>query len=218
MKKFVGGELKVIEFSENKGLGKALEAAIEKCTYDLIARMDSDDIAVENRFELQLKKMRSSDIDICGGQIEEFIGDIGNVAGRRLVPETDAELKAYIKMRCPFNHMTVMYKKSAVLRAGNYMDWFWNEDYYLWIRMALADMKFANLPEILVHVRVGKDMYARRGGKKYFQSETKLQKYMLDKKMISLPTYIENVGKRVIVQVLLSNNVRAWVFKHFARN
>ena len=111
-----------------------------------------------------------------------------------------------------------MYKKSAVLKAGNYMDWFWNEDYYLWIRMALAGMTFANLPAILVHVRVGKDMYARRGGKKYFDSETRLQKYMLDKKLISIPTYIANVGKRVIVQVLLPNNVRAWVFKHFARN
>lgn len=209
---------KVNEFTENRGLGEALKVGIKNCTYELIARMDSDDIAVENRFELQLRKMADQTVDICGGQIEEFIGDINNTAGRRLVPETDSELKSYMKKRCPFNHMTVMYKKTAVLEAGNYMDWFWNEDYYLWIRMALAHMTFANLPEVLVHVRVGKDMYARRGGKKYFVSETRLQKYMLDKKMISFPTYVGNIGKRAIMQILLPNKIRARVFKHFARN
>jgi hypothetical protein len=71
------------------------------------------------------------------------------VIGKREVPQTDTELKEYMKRRCPFNHMTVMFKRSDVLQAGNYQDWFWNEDYYLWIRMALAGMEFQNLPETL---------------------------------------------------------------------
>ncbi|MCR5798006.1 MAG: glycosyltransferase [Eubacterium sp.] len=211
--------LKVIRFPENRGLGEALKVAIENCTFELIARMDSDDISVPRRFESQLKIFtRDDDIDICGGQIDEFIDSPSNVVGRRLVPETDEELKAYMKKRCPFNHMTVMYKKSAVIDAGNYQDWFWNEDYYLWIRMALKNQKFANLPDALVNVRVGKDMYARRGGGKYFKSEIGIQKLMLEKGLIDRPTYISNCAKRFIVQKILPNSVRGWVFKTFARS
>lgn len=209
--------LQVIRFSENRGLGKALQVAVENCNHELIARMDSDDIAVKNRFELQLQKFKHENIDICGGQIDEFIDDPSNVIGRRLVPVSDAELKVFMKKRCPFNHMTVMYKKSAVLNAGNYQDWFWNEDYFLWIRMALKKQIFSNLPETLVNVRVGKDMYARRGGDKYFKSEVGIQKLMLKNGLIDRPTYMSNCTKRFIVQKMLPNSVRGWVFKIFAR-
>lgn len=208
---------RVIRFTENRGLGEALKVAIENCSFEIIARMDSDDIAVNDRFELQLSRFVNKDVDICGGQIEEFIDNPSNVVGRRVVPESDKELKEYMKKRCPFNHMTVMYKKSAVMEAGNYQDWFWNEDYYLWIRMALKKHTFANIPETLVNVRVGKDMYARRGGEKYFRSEVGIQKLMLKKGIINRPTYLSNCVKRFVMQKLLTNRIRGWVFKKFAR-
>ena len=210
-------QLKVIRFETNKGLGEALKEAVENCSHELIARMDSDDIAVENRFELQLQKFAAEKVDICGGQIDEFIGDLSNVVGRRQVPESDIELKNYMKKRCPFNHVTVMFRKSAVLEAGNYREWYSNEDYYLWIRMALKGQKFSNLPEKLVNVRVGKDMYARRGGDKYFKSEANIQKLMLEEGIINKSTFLSNCAKRFVVQKLLPNTLRAWVFKTFAR-
>lgn len=203
---------------KKRGLGEALKVAIENCSNEIIARMDSDDIAVEKRFELQLRFIQTQNTDICGGQIEEFVDDPSNVVGRRIVPQTDAELKSYMRKRCPFNHMTVMYKKSAVMEAGNYQDWFWNEDYYLWIRMALKNHQFANLSETLVKVRVGKDMYARRGGDKYFKSEIGIQKLMLEKGLIDRTTYRSNCVKRFIVQKLLPNKIRGWVFRKFARS
>ena len=210
--------LKVIRFPENKGLGEALKTAVENCSNELIARMDSDDIAVADRFEKQLRVFSADEsLAICGGQIEEFVDDVRNIVGKRIVPEKDKELKEYIKKRCPFNHMTVLFKKSAVCEAGNYQDWFWNEDYYLWIRMALKGCKFANVPETLVKVRVGKDMYARRGVTRYFKSEINIQRLMLRNKMIGIPTFLMNCLKRLIVQVLLPNSVRRWVFKTFAR-
>ena len=181
--------------------------------------MDSDDIAVSNRFELQLCAfMGHPDVSISGGQIEEFIITPDEVVGKREVPQTDTEIKEYMKRRCPFNHMTVMFKRSDVLQAGNYQDWFWNEDYYLWIRMALNGQRFANLPETLVYVRVGSDMYARRGGDKYFKSEIGIQKLMLDNHVIGHMTFLANCGKRFVVQKMLPNKLRAWVFKRFARS
>lgn len=211
--------LKVIRFEQNKGLGEALRVAVENCSHELIARMDSDDIAVENRFELQLSTfIRHPDLTILGGQIEEFITTPDEVVGKREVPETDDDLKDYMKRRCPFNHMTVMFRRTDVLKVGNYQDWFWNEDYFLWIRMALDGMKFGNLPETLVNVRVSAEMYSRRGGAKYFKSEVGIQKYMLEHKLISKPTFVMNCGKRLIVQKLLPNKIRGWVFRTFARS
>lgn len=215
----VGGtRFKVIQLPENKGLGNALQIAVKACSHELIARMDSDDIAVEGRFEEQLQYFNAHpDMDILGGNIDEFIDDIENVVGSRVVPTRNDEIRQYIKKRCPFNHMTVMYKKSAVKAAGGYRDWFWNEDYYLWIRMYLKNAVMVNTGTVLVKARVGKDMYKRRGGQKYFESEIRLQKYMLQHQMINTPTYIDNVAKRFIMQKLLPDNVRGWVFQKFAR-
>ena len=115
------------------------------------------------------------------------------------------------------NQMTVMFRKKDVDAVGGYLDWHCEEDYYLWLRMYLAGMKFANIDEVLVRVRVGEEMYRRRGGWKYFASEAKLQGYMLKHKIIGVPTYVLNVIKRLIVQVLLPNRLRGWVFKKLAR-
>ncbi|MDR2556703.1 MAG: glycosyl transferase, partial [Bacteroidales bacterium] len=151
-------------------------------------------------------------------QISEFINTVDNIVGIRIVPLLDKDIKTYLKKRCPFNHVTVMMKKSDVIKSGNYLDWFWNEDYYLWIRMMLAGCKFKNLNDILVNVRVGNDMYRRRGGKKYFQSEIRLQKYMLDNHIIGVVTYCCNVFIRLIIQILLPNKIRGIIFQKLFRN
>ncbi len=209
---------KIIRLSENGGLGNALKLAVENASYDLIARMDSDDISLPTRFEEQISFFeQDASLDIVGGDISEFVGEEENVVAYRKVPTTDSEIKEYMRTRCAFNHVTVMYKKSAVENAGGYLDLFWNEDYYLWIRMQLSGAKFANTGTTLVNVRTGADMYARRGGKRYFQSEKHLQKYMLKHKMISYSTYISNIAKRWVVQRCLPNSIRGWVFRKFAR-
>ena len=212
------GNLNVIRLDKNAGLGNALKLAIENAKYELIARMDSDDVSAPNRFEQQLEIMtKNSAVDIVGGDISEFIGYENNIVAKRKVPILDKEIKEYLKTRCPFNHMTVMYKRSAVLKSGNYIDLFYNEDYWLWIRMVENNCIMANTGTILVNARVGEDMYKRRGGKQYFNSEMFLQKYMLKNGIINLPTFVLNSSKRFVVQMLLPNAIREWVFKTFAR-
>lgn len=211
-------DFKVVWLPENRGLGYALKTAVAECSHDIIARMDSDDIAVPTRFAEQLRLFsENADLDVVGGDISEFVGEEDNVVAYRRVPKTNIEIKNYLKKRCPMNHVAVMFRKSAVQAAGGYLDLFWNEDYYLWIRMAECDAVMANTGTVLVNVRTGKDMYSRRGGKRYFQSELFLQNYMLKRKMISLPTYVDNVAKRWIVQRLLPNKLRGWVFRTLAR-
>ena len=208
----------IIRLPENKGLGNALMLATEVAKYELVARMDSDDICMPGRFEKQLACFEQDpDLSIVGGAISEFIDTPDNVVGHRVCPLTDMEIRNYMTRRCALNHVTVMFRKSEVLRVGNYQDWFWNEDYYLWLRMLLAGCKFANLPDTLVNVRVGRDMYARRGGWKYFKSEAGIQRYMWKHKLISFPKYLYNVTIRFVLQVAMPNSLRGWVFRTFAR-
>lgn len=208
----------IIRLPQNGGLGNALRLAVENAKYELIARMDSDDISMPGRFEKQLTCFEQDpQLSIVGGTISEFIDYPDNIVGQRVCPLTDAEIREYMKARCALNHVAVMFRKSEVLRVGNYQDWFWNEDYYLWFRMLLGGCKFANLPDVLVNVRVGKDMYARRGGWKYFKSEAKLQHYMWKNGVIGFGQYIYNVAIRFAVQVAMPNSVRGWVFRTFAR-
>ena len=163
-------EFEVVPLSVNRGLGLALAEGIKHCKYDIVARMDTDDIARRDRFEIQLKQFeKNPQLDICGSHVTEFEDTPDNIVTKRLVPLTDEECKKYQRRRDAFNHMTVMYKRSAVLKAGNYIDWFWNEDYYLWIRMLQNGTKGYNLQIPLLWMRAGSDLYKRRSGLKYFR-------------------------------------------------
>lgn len=102
------GWIKTVENEKNKGLGLALADGVPACTYELIARMDTDDIAREDRFEKQLQIfMENQDLDICGSYIIEFEGDIDDVLSKRVVPITHNDIAEYQKQRSAFNHMTV---------------------------------------------------------------------------------------------------------------
>lgn len=209
-------DLKVIYLEKNQGHGNARRISLENCSNELVALMDADDISLTNRFENQLNAFTANqNIDIVGGQITEFVDGPNNIVGKRLVPEKDKDIKKYMKKRCPMNQMTVMFKKSFYEKAGGYIDWYCDEDYYLWLRMAEHGGIFANVPEILVNVRIGNEMSARRGGWKYFFSETKLQTYMLKKGIISVPRYIYNVLLRFGGEVVLTNKTRMKFFKFF---
>ena len=83
--------------------------------------------------------------------------------------------------------------------------------------MLIRGCIFANTGTVLVNVRIGEEMYRRRGGKRYFKSELFVQNYMLKNKVINIRIYLCNIIKRFIVQILLPNRIRGYVFRKFAR-
>ncbi len=213
------GAMRVIRLPENRGHGEARRIGLASCTHEIVALMDADDIALPDRFEKQIAALeKDPTLSIVGGKIAEFIGTEDNVIGCRTVPCAHGDICTYMKRRCPFNQVTVMFRKSHAEEAGGYLDWYCDEDYYLWARMYLAGMRFENLPDTLVHVRVNPDTYCRRGGRKYFVSEAKLQGYMLKNKIITLPRYLVNVAQRFVLQMLMPSPLRAYIFKKFARS
>ncbi|WP_312470526.1 glycosyltransferase [Neobacillus sp.] len=211
------GIIKLIQLETNMGLGKALEIGVEKCTFDLIARMDTDDISHPNRFEKQVNFMvNHPDVQVLGSWIGEFEHNPDEINSIRKVPTTYEEVVQYAKKRNPLNHMTVMYRKSAVLEAGNYKPFLWNEDYYLWVRMLNRNAKIVNMPEILVFARAGSDMFKRRGGFKYLVKDVELQQEFLKMNFIDKKQFITNIFLRGSVRIL-PNFVRGFVYKSFLR-
>ena len=211
--------MRVIRLSENAGLGNALRIGVEHASNHYIARMDSDDICEEKRFELQLDYLDAhEDVDIVGGQMTEFIDDPKNIVARRCVPLNNDDIYDMMKSRCALNHVTVMFRRDSILKSGNYQDWYCNEDYYLWVRMMKNACVFANLREVLVNVRTGISQYGRRGGKRYFNSEKAIKKLMLDQGLIARREYFVNVAIRYVVQVMMPASLRGWILRHFARS
>ena len=210
-------ELNLVKCANNRGLGPALATGMEHCKNELVARMDTDDICVDGRFKAQLEAYEDHpECSVIGGNMTEFIGSPDNIFDTRNVPESHDEICEFMKKRCPFNHMTVMMKKTDVINAGGYQDWYFNEDYFLWIRMYLCGCKFYNLQQVLAFVRVDGAMQ-RRGGKKYYESERALFKFMLDNKVITKKEYRKAKRIRFIAYRLLPNRIRQWAYRKFAR-
>ncbi len=191
---------KIYPQEKNMGLGIALNKGLEKCTYELVARMDTDDISLENRFEEELKMFQQDqDLDIVGALIQEYDSEMKKKESIRAVPETDDKIKKFLKNRNAMNHMTVMYKRSKVLNAGGYMDCPFFEDYYLWCRMANNKCKFYNIQKVLAHVRAGLSMIDRRGGLKYFKSIKNFYTNLLNIGFITKSEYRKNLMIRYSV-------------------
>jgi glycosyltransferase involved in cell wall biosynthesis len=207
--------IKEIQLEENKGLGIALSIGVPECSYELIARMDSDDISVSNRFELQLAEFeKDPSLDICGGQIVEFEDDVNSPVAIRKVPLTHDEIIKYQKKRSAFNHVSVMFKKSKVLEAGNYKDCPLMEDDMLWVDMILADAKCMNIDTYLCQVRTNRDMIARRGGLKYFKKYKNARKQIYKTGFISYWQYFQTIFIQFIV-CIMPGWLRKFVFFHF---
>jgi glycosyltransferase involved in cell wall biosynthesis len=195
------GLFSIIELHENKGLGEALGIGLEKCTFPWIARMDTDDICVYDRFEKQIAYIESNpDIDILSGYISEFESDSGVVLNVKKIPLSHNKAVHYFRSRSPINHVTAMLRKDKVLEAGNYKAFYLLEDYYLWARMIKHNARIAGIPDILVKVRVDQKTMFRRNHWKYFINEYRLHKYFYQNKLISYAEFIKNILIRLIVR------------------
>ena len=184
-----------VVIEDNVGLGPALDRGLEACAHEIVARMDADDVSRPDRFERQVPVVEGG-ADIVGSGLFEFGASIEDVVGRRTPPTDPEEIRRVIRFRDPFNHPTVVYRKSAVLGAGGYTDMALMEDYLLFTRMVDAGARPANLPEPLVYYRVGAGAYARRGGRQLLRSELALQRRFRDLGITSRSEYLRNVVVR----------------------
>lgn len=200
---------KTIALDENVGLGDALNIGIKECSHELIARMDTDDISLPNRFEKQLKVFENSDIDICSSWVSEFDKDEKQILSYRKLPKKHDEIVSFAKKRCPINHPAVMYKKSIVEKAGSYGKFRFAQDYHLWARMIVNAAKFHNIQEPLVHMRAGYGQLERRSGFTYAKNELNLLKEFKKIGFLNNYEFVRNVVIRFVARILPKSFIKA---------
>lgn len=208
----------IIVNETNLGLGPALAKGIENSKNELIARMDSDDYAVSTRCERQLDKFREDPkLGMVGSYEAEFVDTVDNVISIHRVPSENDEIERFMHRRCSVLHPTVMYKKSAVLKSGNYQSVLLYEDYDLFARMVLEyHIKSYNIPEPLYYIRTSEDFFKRRGGIKYAKTVLKFKWGQYRKGyMSSMDFCISGLGQAFVC--VLPNSLRKSFYMKFLR-
>lgn len=220
IEKYVKSEpniIRIITIEKNSGLGPALRLGIEKCTNEFIARMDSDDYCKPERVQKELDFLLSHpEIGMVGTNVIEFIDNISNEISKVVLPEKTKEIELFSKKRNPFRHPSVLYKRSEVLKAGNYREYYLFEDYDMWVRMIKSGCKCYNIQEFLTYMRIGNDFYKRRGGRKYLVSVYRFKSELLYTKYISFFEFLKTFIPHAIV-CLLPNRTRDYIYKKYLR-
>ena len=206
--------LKIKQLPDNQGLGLALNIGIKKCTHEFVARMDSDDICHPDRFRRQMQYLENNaDVDVLGSAVQEFRRNSGGeeLTNMKSVPEGNDEINRFLVFRNAFNHPTVMFRKSSILKAGSYQHCLFFEDFYLWLRLRGMRATFANVPEPLVRMRVGVDHMARRRGLNYSIRES--QFFLLTLRERLLPAWVFVVWIPRICSRLLPIQITSLIYR-----
>lgn len=210
--------VKIVASETNRGLGEALRMGTAECSGDYIFRMDADDISLPERFDIQAKYVETHpEIDVLGGDIAEFCDDPDKTVSVRSCPSAHKDICRMSKKRNPMNHVSVCIKKSALERCGGYRPLLLAEDYFLWVRMISQGCLFANLNVPLVNVRTGENFYKKRGSKTLVKSWRTIQKYMLEKSLLTKWEALMNM-MYIRVFVFSPRGFRKLVYKLLLRN
>lgn len=210
-------KLKRVPLEKNMGLGYALNEGLKYCSFDIVARMDTDDICYLDRFEKQISIFnKNRDIHVVSSWISEFIDSTDNIVSIRRLPESACEIYEYGKKRCPVNHPSVMFRKNVVLGAGGYQPFPLLEDYCLWVRLLLNGIRFYNIQESLLYFRITHDTFRRRGGFKHAINESIFQYHIYKLGYISTARFIINFFIRFTTRIV-PNPLRELIYKRLLR-
>lgn len=197
--------IKIVRLKENTGLANALNVGIKNASYPLIARMDSDDICFNDRFEKQIKFLNEFDLDIVGGQIVEFGKDIHEVISYRMVPCGHSEIVKLLKFRSPFSHPSILFKKEVFDVLKGYDLSIFPEDYDFFVRAYLANFKFGNIPDQVLWFRLGEnksDAISRRWGLAYAKNEFNLYRKFLNMNFYNYSDFFKVVLLKLPIRIL----------------
>lgn len=207
----------IVALDENVGQGKARNAGLMACKHNIVALMDSDDIARKDRFEIQINYMEQNpDVDVVGSFISEFENNPDVIESIKAVPITHDAIYNFGKWRSPMNNMTVVYKKDKVFEVGAYNSFDFGEDYLLFAKMLMNGYKFYNFEDCLVNARAGSRMLAKRVGWNKIKQEFLLFYEFRKMGYINNYQFVRNVSLKFLLRVI-PNWLRSWIYRRFLR-
>lgn len=207
-------EVKLVILPTNTGVGNALNVGLQHCDYEWIARMDADDKSLPNRFEETVNFItKNPELDLIGGYYAEQPPK-GHIYVRKVPAEFKGILK-FSKYRNPHSHPTVFYKKNAVVEAGGYKNFYFAEDWYLWLRMFAKGSKSANITQVVVYAQ-GQN-YSRRLGLRALRNDFRAMASFWRERLIGFNHFVINIFVRSLVR-LLPFGWATTVYKNFLRS
>ncbi len=210
----IGSALKIIPLKQNVGLGSALNIGINHCTHELVARMDTDDVASVKRFEFQIKYMvENKDIAASSGYIEEWDECIFNKLDLRTVPLEQDEILRFARRRSPLNHPATIFRKSVILESGGYPPLRKAQDYALWSKLLVEGYKLGNINSTLIYMRSGSDMVKRRGINQ-LKMEYQMLKYQKEIGFLNRWDFSCNLAARTVLR-LVPVNLKTYIYKNY---
>jgi glycosyltransferase involved in cell wall biosynthesis len=211
---FLGDSLCIRRLEHNIGLGGALNEGIKYCSFDLVARMDSDDISIENRFQMQLDFMANNpNVVASSGVVEEWDHSMSKLLSKRILPSDCNDLLKFARLRSPLNHPATIFRKSIVESVGGYPPLRKAQDYALWSKLLSEGYSLGNLSIPLVKMRSGVEMLKRRG-REYFYSELMLLNYQRNIGFLSRRQYLLSFLVRLFLR-LSPNAIKTLAYRQF---
>lgn len=201
----------VVKLPVNGGLTKALNQGLKYATGDLIARMDSDDIADPKRFERQLAYLEEHpEVDIVGGSLQEFDRE-NECLNIRHYPLTHEEACRYIVKACPLAHPAVMMRR-RIFDEGLWYDerYRMSQDIKLWFDAIMAGYRIGNIPEVVLYFRREGDVFRRRSRAKAWNEFKIYMNGIYRMKGLLTPAYIYPIARYCFR--LLPPTVVKWIY------
>lgn len=216
-KKKLNEIIEIVSIPKNIGLGAALAIGLTHCKYDVVARMDTDDISLPHRFSTQISYLeKNPNIHLLGAHISEFKNDENKLLLTRKVPLNHEDILARAKTINPFNHPSVVYRKSAVQQSGGPVNFTGFDDYFLWVRMLINGCRSHNIDEVLLLMRTGNGLIKRRSGLNYANQEFKFQRMLYKLNFNNSYYYFKNILTRVPVRVFPEGLLKL-IYKYILR-
>lgn len=204
----------VVRLPQNVGLGAALRQGVPLCKNQMIARMDDDDLAKPDRCRIEVEYLENNpECVLVGAHMNEFDTDPTMPIREKRVPIGFEQIKRYARRRNPFNHSTVMFRKAAVLDAGNYSEMRTNQDVELWVRMLNMGYRCENIDEILVDFRFDSNTLQRRKEWKNSKLMIQIWRQFRKKKYCSYWDYLVVAGVQIAIYIM-PKKLLNWVYDH----
>ena len=190
----------LIDLPQMKTLSDSLNIGLANSSYELIARMDPDDISLPQRFLKQINAFKlDKSLSVCGTLGNEFSNFKDSFVKK--LPLNEKDIKEFSRWRNPLIHPSVMFKKTDVIKVGSYPNTKKSQDYLLWTRMIKNGFKVININEVLINVRTDTDLIQRRGFN-YFLSEIEVLNKMYRDGSIPFSYFLANLLLRFFLRIM----------------